>query len=145
MIYITGVFIAVGSAESQAQTPDPEPCGLAIEITALRGGSPTVSPTETEADTKDITAKARILKGTAPKGTTIETTLTIEAFDGLDRSDLLNSVSAPGIWLGIGKGGQGKKFTMTIPKCETGTIEFVATFSEGDTRCATRAIQKTCK
>jgi hypothetical protein len=142
MIYITGVFIAVGSAESQAQTQDPEPCGLSIEINALRGGSPTVSPTETEADTKDITAKARIVKGTAPKGTTIETTLTIEAFDG---SELIAEQSVPGIRLEIGKGGKGKKLTMNIPQCDTGVIEFVATFSEGDTRCATRAIRKTCK
>jgi len=122
IIYITGVFIAVGSAESQAQTPDPEVCGLSIEINALRGGSPTV----TEGGTKSITAKARILKGTAPKGTTIDTELTIEAFDG------------------------GGKLTMNIPEeCKTGTIEFRATFSGEDEKGAlcesTRAIRKTCK
>jgi hypothetical protein len=35
-------------------------------------------------EVKDVTAKARILKGTAASGTTIKTTLTIEAIDGKD-------------------------------------------------------------
>jgi hypothetical protein len=142
IIYFTGVFIAVGFAESQAQTPDPQSCGLAIEINALRGGSPTV----TAGGTKDITAKARILKGTAQKGTTINTDLTIEAFDG---PVLINSQFVSGVWLEIGKGGQGKKLTMNIPECETGTIEFIATFSGHDENGAlcesTQAIRKTCK
>jgi hypothetical protein len=142
IIYITGVFIAVGFAESQAQTPGPQPCGLAIEINALRGGSPTV----TVEGTKDITAKARILKGTAPKGTTIDAELMIEAFDG---PALIHSQSVSGIQLEIGKGGQGKKLTMNIPVCDTGTIEFRATFSGYDGNgglCeSTQTIRKTCK
>ena len=143
IIYITGVFIAVGFAESQAQTPDPTLCDLTIEINTLRGGSPTV----TEGGTKNITAKARILKGTAPKGTTIDTELTIEAFDGPVR---VHSQAVRGVRLEIGKGGQGGKLTMNIPEeCKTGTIEFVATFSgldeDGDLCESTRAIRKTCK
>jgi len=142
IIYITGVFIAIGFAESQAQTPDPQPCGLAIEINALRGGSPTV----TVEGTKDITAKARILKGTAQKGTTINTDLTIEAFDG---PVLIHSQSVSGVRLEIGKGGQGKKLTMNIPECETGTIDFIATFSGHDENGAlcesSQTIRKTCK
>jgi hypothetical protein len=143
IIYITGIFIAVGFAESQAQTPDPQPCGLAIEINALRGGSPTV----TVEGTKDITAKARILKGTAQKGTTIDTTLTIDAFD--DGSEPINSQSVP-VRLEVGKGGQGKKLTMNILECDSGSIKFVATFSgydENDALCeSTRAMEpKTCK
>jgi hypothetical protein len=144
IIYITGVFIAVGFAESQAGPPDPEECELEIEINALRGGSPTV--TAAVGSTKDITAKARILKGTAPKGTTINTELTIEAFDG---PVLINSQSVSGIRLEVGKGGQGKKLTMNIPECETGTIEFRATFSGYDGSGAlcesTQTIRKTCK
>jgi len=141
IIFITGVFIAVGSAESQAG-PTPA-CELSIEINALRGGSPTV----TEGGTKNITAKARILKGTAPSGTTIDTTLTIDAFD--DGSEPINSQSVP-VRLEIGKGGQGKKLTMNILECDSGSIKFVATFSgydENNALCeSTRAMEpKTCK
>ena len=142
IIYITGVFIAVGFAESQAGSPGPEVCKLAIEINALRGGSPTV----TVGGTKSITAKARILKGTAPSGTTIDTELWIDAVDGLE---VINSQSVFPVRLEIGKGGQGKKLTLNIPKCETGTIEFRATFSGHDGSGAlcesTQAIRKTCK
>jgi hypothetical protein len=143
IIYITGVFIAVGFAESQAGPPDPEECELEIEINALRGGSPTV----TVGGTKNITAKARILKGTAPSGTTIDTELTIEAFDGPVR---VHSQAVRGVRLEIGKGGQGGKLTMNIPEeCKTGTIEFRATFSgegENGALCeSTRTIRKTCK
>jgi len=42
LICITGIFIAVGSTESQAGGPLPE-CQLSIEINALRAGSPTVT------------------------------------------------------------------------------------------------------
>jgi hypothetical protein len=141
IIYITGVFIAIGFAEALAG-PGAKACEFEIEINALRGGSPTV----TAGGTKDITAKARILKGTAPKGTTINTTLTIEAFDG---PVLIHSASVSGVQLEIGKGGDGNKLTMNIPVCETGTIEFIATFSGTDGSGAlcesTRAIRKTCK
>lgn len=147
IIFITGVFIAVGSAESQAG-PTPA-CELSIEINALRGGSPTVTaPTVTEGSTKNITAKARIVKETAPSGTTIDTTLTIDAFD--DGSEPINSQSVSGVRLEVGKGGQGKKLTMNIPKCDSGSIKFVATFSGYDENGAlcesTRAMEpKTCK
>jgi hypothetical protein len=142
IIYITGVFIAVGFAESQAGPPDPEECELEIEINALRGGSPTV----TVGGTKNITAKARILKGTAPSGTTIDTELWIDAVDGLE---VIHSQSVFPVRLEIGKGGQGKKLTMNIPKCDSGVIDFIATFSGHDEYGAlcesSRTIRKTCK
>ena len=141
IIYITGVFVAIGFAEALAG-PGAEACEFEIEINALRGGSPTV----TVGGTKDISAKARILKGTAPKGTTIDTELTIEAFDG---AVLLSTQSVPGVQLEVGKGGKGKKLTMNVPECETGAIEFRATFSGFDGSGAlcesTQAIRKTCK
>jgi len=141
IIYITGVFAAIGFAEALAG-PGAKACEFEIEINALRGGSPTV----TVGGTKDISAKARILKGTAPKGTTIDTELTIEAFDG---AVLLSTQSVSGVQLEVGKGGKGKKLTMNVPECETGTIEFRATFSGFDGSGAlcesTQAIRKTCK
>jgi hypothetical protein len=141
IICITGVFIAIGSAESQAGGPPPT-CTLSIEVNALRGGSPTV----TVNDAKNITAKARIAKGTAARGTTINTTLTIDAVDGLE---VINTRSSFPHLLEVGKGGKGDKFPMSIPQCKTGVIDFVATFSGNDANGAlcegTRTIRKKCK
>jgi hypothetical protein len=140
-IFLTGVFIAVGFADSQAGGQDPA-CTLVIEINALRGGSPTVPVN----GTKNITAKARILKGTAVKGTTIDTTLQIEALDG---TTVINSRSSSPHRLQIGKGGRGDTFPMDIPQCNSGYIDFVATVFGPDDKGAmcegTRSIRKTCK
>ena len=141
IIFTAGVFIALGFAESQAGGPDPT-CELTIEINALRGGSPTV----TVNGTKNITAKARILKGTAPTGTMIDTTLQIEAVDGLV---VINTRSSFPHRLQIGRGGRGDKFPMDISQCDSGSIDFVATFFGNDGNgalCeATRTINRTCK
>jgi hypothetical protein len=140
IIFTAGAFIALGFAESQAG-PLP-PCGLTIEIKALRGGSPTV----TVGSPKKITAKARIAKGTAPAGTTIDTTLQIEAIDG---STVIKTNSSSPHRLVIGKGGRGDTFPMEISQCISGSIDFVATFFGNDGNgalCeATRTINKTCK
>ncbi len=141
LICITGIFIAVGSTESQAGGPLPE-CQLSIEINALRAGSPTVTAGENR--TRDVTAKARILKGTALSGTTIDTTLRIEVIDG---SELLHVQTKSPIRLVIGKGGRGAKLRMNIPQCNSGFINFVATFfgSDGNGLCErTRSLRKQC-
>ncbi|MBW2541574.1 MAG: hypothetical protein JRF15_05725, partial [Deltaproteobacteria bacterium] len=140
-----GVFIAVGFVASQAGAgTEPPVCDFAIEINALRGGSPT-TPFGLNA-TKDITAKARIAKGSAPDGTFIDTQLRIEAKDGglvIDRQ-----VVFP-IRLGVGKGGQGDKLRMNVPQCNAGSIDFVATFTgqddDGDVCTESRSINKVCK
>ena len=141
IICITGVFIAFGFAEAQAGGPDLK-CDLTIEINALRGGSPTV----TVNGTKNVTAKARILKGTAASGTTIDTTLQIDVVDG---SGVIHTRSSSPHRLEIGKGGKGDKFAMLIPQCVGGSIDFVAKFFGDDGNgvlCeATRTITKTCK
>ena len=141
IICITSVFIAIGIAASQASAQAQE-CGLTIEINALRGGSPTV----TVERMKDITAKARIMKGTALKETTIETELEIVALDG---ADIVNRKTSFPIVLGVGKGGKGDTLALNIEKCDTGSIEFVATFSgtddDGNPCEVTRSITKTCK
>jgi hypothetical protein len=142
---IMGAFIAVGFAASQANAgTEPPVCDFVIEINALRGGSPTVSANST----KDITAKARISKGTAPTGTTIDTQLRIEARDGKTGNLVGQPQVAGPIRLGVGKGGQGDKLRMPISTCDL-TVEFVATFSgldnDGDQCTATRSIFKTCK
>ena len=100
--------------------------------------------------TKNITAKARIQKGTGPVGQTLNnTTLQIDAFDG---AVLVDSQTSPGLTLVIGKGSQGDKLTMTIDagECTTGFIGFFATFTgtsstNGTTCTATRGpLNKTC-
>ena len=141
IIFATGALIALGFAESQAGGPPPI-CELTIEINALRGGSPTV----TVNSPKNITAKARIAKGTAASGTTINTTLQIEAVDG---SGVIHTRSSSPHRLEIGKGGKGDKFAMIIPQCVGGSIKFVAKFfgngGNGVLCEATREITKTCK
>ena len=149
-ICITGIFTAVGLGASPASAGGGFPgCtdalgnAMQIEINALRGGSPTVTPGLNQ--TKDITAKARILKGTATSGSTLDTSLKIEAIDGLEVIHV--RVVSP-IRLVVGKGGQGDKLRMNIPQCNSGFIEFVATFSgpdlDGDLCEKTRTIRKTC-
>jgi hypothetical protein len=142
---ITGVFIAVGFAASQANAGvEPPVCDFVIEINALRGGSPTVSAP----GTKDITAKARIAKGTAVDGTTIDTQLRIEARDGSTGNLVGPAQFAGPIRLGVGRGGQGAKLRMPIDSCDI-TVKFTATFSglddDGDQCTASRSIIKTCK
>jgi len=120
--------------------PIPEPCDIVIEINALRGGSPTAII----GSTKDITARARIAKGTAVEGTTFDTTLQIDAFDG---SELIDSQSSGPIRLEIGKGGQGDTLGMNIDQCNSGSIHFKGTFfgTYRGARCeASRTITKTC-
>jgi len=121
---------------------DPCVCDFVIDINALRGGSPTV----TVGSTKDITAKARIAKGSAPPDTTVNTTLRIDAIDG---SEVIDSQSSGPIQLSVGKGGDGDKLTMNINQCNSGSIFFEARFSVPDAVCSycdrVRSITKTCK
>ena len=142
ILCITGAFFAVGFAASQASAKTPPGCNFSIEINALRGGSPTV----TVNTTKNITAKARIQKGTATPDTTIDTRLQIDAVDGTQVID--SQLSGP-IQLVVGKGGQGDTLTMNIDQCNSGSIDFVATFfgtnADGVLCEARRSITKTCK
>jgi hypothetical protein len=142
---ITGAFIAVGFAASQAGAgTDPPICDFAIEINALRGGSPTTPYGPGAA--KNITAKARIQKGSAESGTTIVTDLVIRAYDSGGEVDVKRSDD---ITLGVGKGGQGDKLTMSPRRCDSGSIDFTATFTgrddDNDVCTASRTITKTCK
>jgi hypothetical protein len=100
---------------------------MQIEINALRAGARLVTAGPNQET--NVTAKARILKGTAVSGTTIDTTLTIEAIDG---EDVISTNSAKSITLVVGKGGQGAKLSLDIPRCNSGFIKFVATFSGED-------------
>jgi hypothetical protein len=123
---------------------DPPPCGFEIEVNALRAGGKTVQVGPNQ--TVDVTAKARILKGTAPPDTTIDTTLTIEAVD--DTGVIDTETSLP-ITLGVGKGGKGDKLTLDATRCDGGSITFVATFSGidvgGDVCEGTRALRRACR
>ena len=127
---------APGCTDAQGNT-------MQIEVNALRGGSPMVTAGLNQ--TRDITAKARILKGTAVSGTTIDMSLQIDAVDGLE---VLHTRIVSPIRLGVGRGGSGDKLRMNIPHCNSGFIEFVATFygpdGEGDLCEGTRTIRKTC-
>ena len=140
---ITGVFFAVGFAASQAGAGSgPEGCDFTLEFKALRGGSPTVS-----VGTKNITAKALIVKGTARPDTTINTTLRIDAVVGGTAVDTQSS----SVRLEVGKGGQGDTLGMLIERadCNPGdSIHFEARFFGTDVNgvlCAARRITKTCK
>jgi hypothetical protein len=111
-------------AQFEVVSIDPPFCPALIDINALRGGSPTV----TSGGTKDITAKARIRKGTAPLDATVDdTTLTITSYVGPLVVD--QKVSGP-LTLVVGKGGTGDTLTMDVPACNPGqTIDYVAHFS----------------
>ena len=118
-----------------------EPCDLVIEINALRGGSPRLDIP----GTKEITAKARIAKGTAVDGTTTDVMLRIDA---IDAATVVDSVTAGPIRLEIGKSGRGAKLELSVPTCTTGVIAFQATFFRpepfGGVCQATRTITKSC-
>ena len=148
---VAGVFFAIGLAASQAGAgtgvpgcTDAEGNLMQIEINALRAGAKTVITGANQ--TTDVTAKARILKGTAVSGTTIDTTLTIEALDG---TGVIGTKSTGPITLGVGKGGKGAKLTLDTQQCVGGVIEFVATFfgkDEDNDECwGTRTLRKECR
>ncbi len=151
-ICIAGVFFAVGFAASQAAAGTGTPgCGtvgpigiMEIEVNALRAGGKTIVTSPN--DTTKVTAKARILKGTAPSGTTMVSTLTIEAETG---GNIIGQGSASNITLGVGKGGKGATVTVDTESCVDDFIKFIATFigtdGDGDVCEGTREINKACR
>ncbi len=153
-ICIAGVFFAVGFAASQAAAGTGTPgCGttgpigiMEIEVNALRAGGKTIVTSPN--DTTKVTSKARILKGTAPAGTTMVTTLSIEAFTG---GVSIGQDSKSNITLGVGKGGKGATLTVSTEECdeETGFISFVATFTgvdgDNDVCIGERTLHKECR
>ena len=154
LVWIAGVSCAVGIGASQATagqggnpgctSPD-NPALMEIEVNALRAGGKTIVTSPN--DTTKVTSKARILKGTALTGTTIDTTLTIEAYDG---AVLIDSQVAPQqITLGVGKGGKGDSLLLLTEQCESGYLTFVAEFRgldvDGETCVGTRELRKACK
>jgi hypothetical protein len=150
-ICVASAFVAVGFAASQAGAgTDPPGCTdengalMEIEVNALRAGAKTVAFGQSQ--TTNVTAKARILKGTAVSGTVIDTTLTIQAVDG---TEVISTNATGPIRLGVGKGGKGAKLTLAIPQCRSGFIDFVATFlgtDAGNDACeGTRTLRKQCK
>ena len=152
IIYITAVFIAIGFTASQARAGGHLPgCSgqgevrfMEIEVNALRAGGKTVVTSPN--DTTKVTAKARIPKGTAESSTTIVTTLTIEAFDGVV---LIGQGSVDDITLGVGKGGKGASINVATESCVHGFIKFIATFrgldAENDLCVGTRELNKACR
>jgi hypothetical protein len=106
---------------------EPVICTLEIEVNALRVAGKTIRAGSNR--TVDVTAKARIRKGTgtALPATTLDTTLTINAVDGTTVIGT-NSTAVDAITLGVGKGGKGAKLEVGVPQCTAGFIEFDATF-----------------
>ena len=151
-ICIAGVFFAVGFTASQAAAGTGTPgCGttgpvgiMQVEVNALRAGGKTIVTSPN--DTTSVTAKARILKGTAEGGTTIVTTLAIEAFDD---EVSIGQGSASNITLGVGKGGKGATMKISTEQCDSGFITFVATFlgvdADDDACIGTRNLRKPCR
>ena len=152
-ICIASVFFAVGFAASQAVAgtgvpgcTDAEGNQMQLEINALRAGGKTVNTGANQ--TTDVTAKARILKGTAVTGTTIVTELTIKAVTP-PGGTIISSASQPGITLGVGKGGKGAKLSVPVTRCTAGFIEFVATFlgtdEDNDICTVTVSLREECR
>ena len=139
---ITGIFIAVGFAASQAGAGVGGGCPLEIEINALCAPQQTV----TANTTKNVTAKARIAKGSGvPAGSTMETNLQIEAFDGTVK---IHTSQLVPVTIAVGKGGNGAKIGIPISQCDNGTKFFVATFSgifEGNFCTGEKTLEKACK
>jgi hypothetical protein len=156
VIWIAGVFCAVGIGASQASAGDEggnpgctsldNPTIMRIEVNALRVGGKTI--VTSPRDTTKVTAKARILKGTALTGTTIDTTLTFEVWDG---DVMLDSLPASNnqITLGVGKGGKGGSVSLLTEHCDSGYLTFVSNFRgldvDGETCEGTRDLRKACK
>jgi hypothetical protein len=136
----------LAQAQFEIACVGPPPCSLIIDINALRGSSGHVL----SGQTKDITAKARIMKGTAPLDATVnDTTLTITSYVGPLQVD--QKASGP-LTLVVGKGGTGDTLTMDVPVCAPGQkIDYVAHFSgtastNGELCEATSGrLRKTCK
>ena len=131
---------------SVARAGPPIECDVTIEINALRGQGPTVNVP----GTRNITAKARIQKGTGPADQTLDnTSLMIEAFDGATLID--TQISPNLLTLIMGKGGQGDKLNMTVDECVSGFIDFFATFTGtsstngGTCTLTSRPLRKECK
>lgn len=126
IVLLASWALVVGFGAPAFGGPGQLDCELVIEINALRGGSPTVP---SEGGTKDITSKARILKGSSePDATVVDTTLTITALAG--ETVLDQQVSPELLTLVIGQGGVGDKLSMNIPGCTPGEIiDFVSHFS----------------
>jgi hypothetical protein len=135
-------LITVGSYPPRCT--DSQGYWMEIEVNALRAGARFIQAGSNQST--DVTAKARIRKGTAVPGTTIDTTLTIKALDG---TGVIGTNSTGPITLGVGKGGKGAKLAVDTPQCVGGFIEFVATFfgtdGKGDLCEGTRILRKQCK
>ena len=120
------------------------PCVLEIEVNRLRAGPKTVRTGPNQS--VDVTAKARILKGTAALDTTIDTELTIEARDG---AEVIGTNSTGPIRLGVGKGGKGAKLPLDVPQCDSGYIEFNVRFTGVDANhevcVGARTLRKECR
>jgi hypothetical protein len=136
----------LGSVSVPSYCSDAEGNFMQIEVNALRalGKTVQVGPNRTV----DVTAKARIWKGTAVPDTTIDMTLTIEAVTPPGGTVIGTNSTGP-ITLGVGKGGKGAKLAVDTQQCVGGAIEFVATFfgtDEDRVDCSmTRTLRKECR
>jgi len=123
---------------------------MEIEVNALRAGGKTIVTSPN--DTTKVTAKARILKGTALPDETIDTSLTLQALtdDGLGGDVVLGSGIVAPIKLGVGKGGKGASLNISTESCgPSGFITFTATFhgkDDDDEDCeGYRELRKACR
>ena len=148
VLVLGAVTLFLFAVPALAGDTGPAECTATIEVNALRGGSPTLSN-----DTpKNITAKARITKGSGPPDQTVnDTVITIQAFEGGTDNAIGGPVAVPGVFtLVVGKGGQGGKVGVTVPCTPDDVIDYRATFMGNDSvngeMCSftSRALPKTC-
>ena len=127
-VSLVGFGLVLGLATAAHAGAPPVTCPYAIEVNAVRGGSPSI-----KGGSKNITAKARIAKGTAASGTSQPgTTATVDAIcvsGACTPGANLGSASAGGITLVVGKGGQGPKLAVPVACSPGDVVDFVATFT----------------
>jgi hypothetical protein len=134
-----------GGGDPPGCTSPNNPAIMQIEVNALRAGGKTI--VTSPSNTTKVTAKARILKGTALSGTTIDTTLTITAKTGGEVID--QQVAPQQITLGVGKGGKGDTLLLSTGTCVDEYIILIAEFRgfdvDGGTCVGTRELRKACR
>ena len=126
---VLGALVGLGGVFALAVGAQAQPvCSYAVEVNAVRGGSPAV-----KGGVKSITAKARIANGTAPGGTTqTGTTFTIDAIcisGACTPGANLGSASGGPVTLLVGRGGRGGKIDVPTACGPGDRVNYVATFT----------------
>lgn len=136
-LVVAGAGLGFATTVHSGAAPQDCPTGAVLEVNAFRGGSPALKPP----NEKKITAKARIVKGTAAGDTTCPGTITIT-------NDLTAETEVVNATFVVGKGGQGGNtffdFSAECPANDGTVVTFTATAESSGATPGVRAdLQKT--